>query len=404
MLREISVFTGTADVELALGLLQATASGRPRNDRIRQPLAELAEYFGSEVGYARLLAVASEMGIPSASLPSLEYTRTLFDDELLSARALRMHRGRNVYSAGKANLWKHWWLPFRDQLVIDATTLALIEQLVAQPTHEGGVGGEDCVRLLTTHLRDMDFWVQEVREPGHAPLLVARRPAINMTGAMVLYGHYDVETPVIEEWDTDPWTVTERNGRLYGAGIGDNKAALAHRLVSIARLSRTPALTWIIQGEEEIGSPLAHRVLPGLLSDIRPTIWVEENGYFDNDGTQRILSHVVGAHTQRTRSPDRALTALIEQLGVEARRHGVGHRTEYRALNKNFFPGGCPFGSAIPTGERYLAIGVNDPRSGIHSANESVPMWTFPIHARQIERLTSWCDVVGTTEARSCVS
>jgi hypothetical protein len=32
-----------------------------------------------------------------------------------------------------------------------------------------------------------------------------------------------------------------------------------------------------------------------------------------------------------------------------------------------------------------MALGVNDPASTIHRPNESVPTWTFALHARQFE-------------------
>lgn len=398
MLREISIFTGTADLELALGLLYRTAAGCKRSSSTRTPLSELAGYFGSETGYAQLGDLALSLGAESETLPTLNHTRQLFRDELLSARALRMHRGRNVYSAGKANLWKHWWLPFRDHLTVDAATLALTNELVSLQTCGHGPGMADCVQLLTDRLRALDFSVEQITAAGHATVLVARRPSRGMRGAMVLYGHYDVAEPDLESWTCDPWTVTERDGRLFGVGIADNKAALAARLVALAGMERTPQLLWVIQGEEEVGSPLAHRVFADILATLRPTLWMEENGYFDDDGTQRFLARSIGPAATPSLPPDSPLDRLLGVLGTRARRYLLDHRVEYRPLNKNFFPSGCPFNNALPENARYLAIGINDPQSGIHRANESVPMWTFPIHARQFADCMEWCDQVASAQ------
>lgn len=390
MMRQISMFTASADIERVLGHLMRTASATSRAGSGRVPLSELSAYFGSECGFEQLHALAKRLTIDASQLPTLEETRRLFQDEMLSVRALQLHRGRNVYSAGKAQLWRCWWLPFRDALTIGESTLGLLRTLVELRTHKGGDGVSECVKLLFSRLRLLDFNVELLSGENHAPILLAHRPALGMNGSVVLYGHYDVEEPDLDQWRTDPWTLTESDGRLYGVGVGDNKAALALRLGLLASMERTPEITWLIQGEEEQGSPLAHRLFPSLLAGCSPDLWIEENGYFDEDGTQRVLARTIGPQPDSSRPPDPPLERLIDQLAHDAGQHGLNHRVENRSLNKSFFPAGCPFNLAIPEAGRYLAIGVNDPQSAIHGPNESVPMWTFPVHARQLGTCMSW--------------
>ncbi len=389
MLRQLSIFSGAEDLTLALGLLLRTAVGRERTADNAMPLDSLADHIGSDAGYAALTDLAARLGL-DVTLPPIETVRGLFADELLSGKALRLHRGRNVYSSGKAALWQALWMPFRDALTIDDATMALTEELIALRTDDGGDGVEPCVRLLEARLDALGFTVDRIEAAGHAPLLRAHRPARGVPGRVALYAHYDVETPDPAHWQTDPWTLTEVRGRLYGVGIGDNKAALAQRLLLLEALDETPELLWIIQGEEEIGSPLAHREMKRALDGFAADLWLEENGYFDPDGTQRTLAFVAGdAPAAVGGPPDASLAACIDGLAEEARRFGCGSRLEVRPLNKSFFPQGCPFGRAIPRGGRYLALGINDPASRIHQPNESVPMWTFPIHGRQFTRLIS---------------
>src|SRR5438309_647727 len=40
-------------------------------------------------------------------------------------------------------------------------------------------------------------------------------------GGIVLSGHTDVVPIDGQAWDTDPWTLTEKAGRLYGRGTSD---------------------------------------------------------------------------------------------------------------------------------------------------------------------------------------
>ena len=76
---------------------------------------------------------------------------------------------------------------------------------------------------------------------------------------LLLYNHYDVqpEAPV-DLWESPPFEVTERDGKLFARGISDNKAELVSRLCALramlAAKGELPlSIKWIIEGEEEIG-------------------------------------------------------------------------------------------------------------------------------------------------------
>jgi acetylornithine deacetylase/succinyl-diaminopimelate desuccinylase-like protein len=78
---------------------------------------------------------------------------------------------------------------------------------------------------------------------------------------LLLYNHYDVqpETP-ISLWQSSPFEVTERDGKLVARGISDNKSELISRICAmraiLAANGELPInIKWIIEGEEEIGSP-----------------------------------------------------------------------------------------------------------------------------------------------------
>ncbi|TNE39483.1 MAG: M20/M25/M40 family metallo-hydrolase, partial [Alphaproteobacteria bacterium] len=54
----------------------------------------------------------------------------------------------------------------------------------------------------------------------------------NVEGGVVLSGHTDVVPVDGQPWDTDPFTVVEKDGKLYGRGTSDMKSfsaiALSH--------------------------------------------------------------------------------------------------------------------------------------------------------------------------------
>jgi len=77
---------------------------------------------------------------------------------------------------------------------------------------------------------------------------------------LLLYNHYDVqpEEP-LALWESPPFEVTEKEGKLVARGICDNKAELIARICAIRAIQATQDefpinIKWIIEGEEEIGS------------------------------------------------------------------------------------------------------------------------------------------------------
>jgi acetylornithine deacetylase len=75
-------------------------------------------------------------------------------------------------------------------------------------------------------------------------------------GAVVLSGHSDVVPVDGQAWTADPWTVTERDGRLYGRGTCDMKGfvALAVRaLVDAQQRGVRRPLQLALSYDEEVG-------------------------------------------------------------------------------------------------------------------------------------------------------
>lgn len=77
---------------------------------------------------------------------------------------------------------------------------------------------------------------------------------------LLLYNHYDVQPEApIELWESPPFEVTEKEGKLVARGICDNKAELISRICALRAIQAVYGelpitLKWIIEGEEEIGS------------------------------------------------------------------------------------------------------------------------------------------------------
>ena len=76
----------------------------------------------------------------------------------------------------------------------------------------------------------------------------------------LVYGHYDVQPPEpLHEWNTPPFEPTIRNGAVYARGATDNKGQHFAHLKAVEAFLKTGTelpcdLTFVIEGEEEVGS------------------------------------------------------------------------------------------------------------------------------------------------------
>ena len=89
---------------------------------------------------------------------------------------------------------------------------------------------------------------------------------------VLVYGHYDVQpAEPLEEWTSPPFEPTQRGDYLFGRGASDMKGQLIAQLAAVEAVRATGKLPvnlkYLLEGEEEIGSPnikaflLEHREL-----------------------------------------------------------------------------------------------------------------------------------------------
>ncbi len=136
-------------------------------------------------------------------------------------------------------------------------------------------GGLTDIRILDTGIGHPSVFGQWTGAPG--------RPTI------LLYAHHDVQPVGREElWTSPPFEPTEREKRLYGRGVSDDKAGVVMHAAAIASyLASTGTLPInvkvLIEGEEEVGSTNLNK----LLQDHRElfsadTVIIADNENFDS--------------------------------------------------------------------------------------------------------------------------
>jgi cysteinylglycine-S-conjugate dipeptidase len=133
-------------------------------------------------------------------------------------------------------------------------------------------------------LRGCGLEVEIVRAGGQ-PAVIGRRPAPPGAPTVLLYAHHDVQ-PVGDaaRWASDPFTPTERDGRLYGRGSADDKAGVMAHVAALRVLGDAlpVGVVVFVEGEEEFGSESLERLLAERRDEIfADVIVIADSGNWD---------------------------------------------------------------------------------------------------------------------------
>ncbi len=200
---------------------------------------------------------------------------------------------------------------------------------------EGMHGAQQFVAEL---LGSLGFKVDVVATDLH-PIIFAQRAGDKSWPHVVIYGHYDVQpADPLNLWKTPAFEPTIVGNRIYGRGAADNKGPLMTNIAAIARLlEEDPKLplriTFLIEGEEEMGSPSFPRFLDRYAEKLREADFVflsdtplpNENQVVITAGLRGLALfdvHVTGAksdvhsglHGGAFRNPIQALAEILATL------------------------------------------------------------------------------------------
>ena len=153
------------------------------------------------------------------------------------------------------------WLEENDaNLINDLAKLVAMQSISTDGAHQKEL--DDCAELTCTLMKSAGLNNVAVLKTGNSnPYAYGEWLGAPGKPTVFLYAHHDVQ-PVMgfeDKWLSPPFTLTERDGRLFGRGAADDKGAIVTQLGAIASFLQTKKelpvnVKMLVEGEEEVGS------------------------------------------------------------------------------------------------------------------------------------------------------
>ena len=143
----------------------------------------------------------------------------------------------------------------------------------AQSQHKNDLSA--CAEWLAIHCRQIGLEAEVRATEGH-PIVVAKTPRDPQSRKphFMVYGHYDVQ-PVepLNLWETPPFEPVVKDGSIFARGSTDNKGQNFAHLKAVEAYTKTGTplpcdLTFVIEGEEEVGSANLDKFLKANRKDL----------------------------------------------------------------------------------------------------------------------------------------
>ena len=131
----------------------------------------------------------------------------------------------------------------------------ILDRLVAFPS-VSRVSNLPLIDWLEDYLAGHGIECRRVPSPDGTKASLYAWTGPQVPGGVVLSGHTDVVPVDGQDWTTDPWKVSERDGRLYGRGCVDMKGFDALAIWALVEASRRPLarpLQLAMSYDEEVG-------------------------------------------------------------------------------------------------------------------------------------------------------
>ncbi len=199
-------------------------------------------------------------------------------------------------------------------------TLELAKQLIARPSVTPDDQG--CQEIMIARLQAIGFSIERLRF-GEVDNFWARRGT--QAPLLCFAGHTDVvPTGAASDWQSPPFTPTEKDGYLYGRGAADMKGSLASMVVACeefvaAHPEHNGSIAFLITSDEEG---------PAINGTVKVVEWLQQRG-------ETIDYCLVGEPSSTNSVGDMVKNGRRGSLGCELTVKGVQGHVAYPHLADN---------------------------------------------------------------------
>jgi len=175
-----------------------------------------------------------------------------------------------------------------------ADYIGTLQRLVRQPSIAAqSLGMAETADIVKDLLADLGLDPRLVDTRGGFPVVYGELQGTS-SRMLSFYDHYDVQpADPLDQWKSDPWAGEIRDGRIWARGVSDNKGNIAARVAAIDAWQKVRgelplSVKFIIEGEEEIGSPHLYNFAEDHPELCRADACIWEFGGRDIDGKPQI--------------------------------------------------------------------------------------------------------------------
>src|SRR6201747_1217990 len=154
--------------------------------------------------------------------------------------------------------WKDYQEKNKDRFLSELLELLRIPSVSARSEHKPDM--LKCAEAVKQRLLDAGVDKAEIYPTEGHPVVYGEKITDPTKPTVLVYGHYDVQPPdPLELWNSGPFEPVIKDGKIYARGSADDKGQFYMHVKAFETMIQTNTLPtnvkFIIEGEEEIGSP-----------------------------------------------------------------------------------------------------------------------------------------------------